>query len=244
MGGSEAEPEGISTPKLPLFSIKQHNMASPEHPGMLTPPYQTSLSVPFRWEEKPGKPRPCLALATVSTHDMTPKSLELPPRLLSETRLLSPTTVLEGPYVGSQRFQSSSFRISSECYGYGYGYGGSFSPESGSHSLRAMVLITKKSGFKVKSWLGCWRRRVLLKGQEVSGGSYVFPSSVVDRESDDFCVEESSNIAKAKKTTKIRRGSSFSSLTNYTRSHFWGTICEGLKQAVPWKNKKLKRGGL
>ncbi|EXB83882.1 hypothetical protein L484_023489 [Morus notabilis] len=245
MDSEAAQSESISTLKLPLFSISSINMASPEHPGMLTPPLQTSLSVPFRWEEEPGKPRPCLALTTLSTthDDMAPKCLELPPRMLlsvSETKLPSPTTVLEGPYVGrqrfrsssfrmgSERFQSSSFRMGSECYGR------SFSPERERGSLAAMVL--SKRGFKVKSWFGSWRRRVFLKGnKEASGGSYVFPSSV-DRESDE------SSGGDVKKMTKIRRGASFSSLTIHPRSHFWATICEGLKQAVPWKNKKLKRG--
>ncbi|PON42366.1 hypothetical protein PanWU01x14_282290 [Parasponia andersonii] len=225
--GSEAEPgtELSLIPKLPLFSIPP--APSPEHPGMLTPPFQTSLSVPFRWEEQPGKPRPCTALATFSNlSELAPKCLELPPRLLLETKLASPTTVLEVPYVGPTRFQSSSFRMSSECYG-------SFSPEKGS-SLGAMVL--SKRGFKVRGWLGSWRRRVLFKGsKEVSGGSYVFPSSV-DRESDDDSVGERTEV----KMTRIRRGGSFSSLI-HPRSPFWATICEGLKQAVPWKTKKLKK---
>ena len=202
--GSEAEPELSSIPKLPLFSIPP--APSPEHPGMLTPPYQTSLSVPFRWEEQPGKPRPCTDLATFSSlSDLAPKCLELPPRLFLETKLASPTTVLEGPYVGRPKFQSSSFRMSSECYG-------SFSPEKG--SLGAMVL--SKRGFKAKGCFDSWRRRVFLKGnKEVSGGSYVFPS-YVDREIDNGGVGERTEV----KMTRIKRGGSFSSLTS-TRSHLW-----------------------
>lgn len=174
---------------------------------MLTPPFQTSLSVPFRWEEQPGKPRPCTALATLSNlSDLGPKCLELPPRLLLETKLASPTTVLDDPYVGRPRFQSSSFRMSSECYG-------SFSPEKG--PLGAMVL--SKRGFKVKGWFGSWPRRVFLKGKkEVSRGSYVFPSSV-DRESENGGgVGERAEV----KMTRTKRGGSFSSLTN-SKSHFW-----------------------
>ncbi|XP_062091376.1 uncharacterized protein At4g00950 [Humulus lupulus] len=226
--GSEAEAEFQSIPKLPLFSVPP--VPSPEHSGMLTPPHQTQLSVPFRWEEQPGKPRPCMVLATLSNiSEFAPKCLELPPRLLLETKLASPTTVLEGPYVvgGRPRFQSSSFRMSGESFG-------SLSTEKG--SLGAMIL--SKRGFKVRGWLGSWRKRVFLKSsKEVSKGSYVFPSSV-DRESDNGSgVGERTEV----KITGIRRSASFSSLT-YPRSRFWASVCEGLKQAVPWKNKKMKKG--
>ncbi|KAM6600177.1 hypothetical protein CsatA_019786 [Cannabis sativa] len=221
--GSESEQELNSIPKLPLFSVPP--VPSPEHPGMLTPPHQTPLSVPFRWEEEPGKPRPCMALATLSNlSELAPKCLELPPRLLLETKLASPTTVLDGPY-GRPRFQSSSFRLSGES-----SYGGSFGTEKG--SLGAMILSSRR-GFKVRGWLGSWRKRVFLKSREVSNskGSYVFPSSSVDRESE--YVGERTEV----KMTRVRRGGSFSSLV-YPRSRFWASVYEGFKQAVPWKTKK------
>ncbi|KAG5229545.1 DUF688 domain-containing protein [Salix suchowensis] len=68
---------------------------------MLTPPIHTLASVPFKWEEAPGKPRP----SCISTHQSKPKfarCLELPPRLLNEVKVSnspSPSTVLDGPYV-------------------------------------------------------------------------------------------------------------------------------------------------
>ena len=81
--------------------------------------------------------------------------------------------------MGRPKFQSSSFRMSSECYG-------SFSPEKG--SLGAMVL--SKRGFKAKGCFDSWRRRVFLKGnKEVFERSYVFPS-FVDRDSDNGGVGE------------------------------------------------------
>lgn len=229
--GSEAEPE---SPKLPLFSMS--HIQSNEPSGYLTPPFYTSVSVPFRWEEEPGKPRPCTALAIIPDPiDSSQKSLELPPRLLLETKLLSPTTVLEGPYVGRSRFQSSSFRIvGRECYG-------SFSPDhERSGQLGAFVL--SKSGVKEKGWLDSWGRRVLKGKREVGGANYVFPSSV-DGEIDGGggSVGESSSFKV--KNTRHRRARSFSTLS-HSRPHFWATIYQGLKQVVPWKSRKSKQDGI
>lgn len=186
--GSETVPEQSSTPKLPLLLPLVPTIQSPEHPGMLTPPLHTSVSVPFRWEEQPGKPRPCTALSIIP-FDLTPKCLELPPRLLFDNLEPSPTTVLEGPYVDRPKFQSSSFRFGGECYG------SSLSPEKG--QLGKMILSKRGvRGIKERGWFASWGNRILKCKKEVNGGSYVFPSSSVDRES------------------------SFSNLS-YSRSHFW-----------------------
>ncbi|KAI4355256.1 hypothetical protein L6164_004045 [Bauhinia variegata] len=228
--GSEAEAdakaEQSSIPRLPLFSIPP--MPSPEHSGMLTPPLHTSASVPFRWEEEPGKPIPCTALVPYTDpNDFLPKCLELPPRLLID-KLPSPTTVLDGPYGGSKRFKSPSFRVAKDCYG-------SFSTERG--QLGAMVLT------KEKRWFCSWRRKAIKVKREVSGGSHVFPSSA-DRESDGGFSGDSQSARV--KMTKMKRSGSFSS-HNHSKSRFWATICEGLKKVNPWKSKKMKKdvnGGL
>ncbi|XP_020412232.1 uncharacterized protein At4g00950 isoform X2 [Prunus persica] len=196
--GSEAEVEE-ETLKLPLFSAPQIQSLEPS--GSLTPPLYTSVSVPFRWEEEPGKPRPCTALIT-----------------------------LPNPTDFSQKFQSSSFRMGMECYG-------DFSPERG--QLGAVVL--SKRGLKERGWFDSWGRRILKGKREVGGASYVFPSSV-DGESDGSSVGESSSSRQVK-TTRIRRAGSFSS-PSHARPHFWTTICQGLKQAVPWKSRKLKKDGI
>ncbi|TYI00111.1 hypothetical protein ES332_A11G111000v1 [Gossypium tomentosum] len=154
--GSEEEKESTYTPKLPLFSASHAHMQSPERSGMLTPPLHASASVPFRWEEEPGKPKPCTALTSFTTlNDSAPKCLELPPRLLLDAKiakLSSPTTVLEGPYTGRPRFQSSSFRMGSEFYG-------SFRASPETLQLGSMVL--SKRGYKEKGFLGFWRGRSL-----------------------------------------------------------------------------------
>lgn len=108
--GSEADYEANSTPKLSLFSLPSK---PPEPTGMLTPPLRFQASVPFQWEEAPGKPRQCTKTTTESSSKpKCARSLELPPRLLlSESKMTntpSPTTVLDGPYVG----RSISFRFS------------------------------------------------------------------------------------------------------------------------------------
>ncbi|XP_039001134.1 uncharacterized protein At4g00950-like isoform X2 [Hibiscus syriacus] len=134
--GFEAEKEPS---RLPLFSSLHAHMVSPERPGTLTPPLRASASVPFRWEEEPGKPKAYTTVATFSD-DFARKCLELPPRLLllqeankkktnNNEKLCSTTTVLDGPYLGRARFQSSSFRmVKSERYG--SFSAGSFFPEN------------------------------------------------------------------------------------------------------------------
>ncbi|KAJ9188161.1 hypothetical protein P3X46_003550 [Hevea brasiliensis] len=235
--GSETEPELSSTPRLPLF-LSPHAHAyvqSPQRSGMLTPPLYASASVPFRWEEEPGKPSGCTPLS--NPIDFSPKCLELPPRLLLDAnvnKLLSPTTVMKGPYMGKQRFQSSSFRmIRRECYG---SFRRSCSPERG--QLSTMVLSKRR--LKDRGLLGSWRwgRRAFTGKREVGGASYVFPS-FMDRDVEDSNKEDEGSNKNAK-ITRIRRSGSCSTRT---RSRFWGTIYEGLKQVIPWRSKKLKKDG-
>ncbi|KAJ7959359.1 DUF688 domain-containing protein [Quillaja saponaria] len=109
MASEEADEISSATPpKLSLFSLPSK---PPEPPGMLTPPLQTTASIPFQWEEAPGKPRPC----NTRSKPKSARSLELPPRLLIShqaeiTKMPSPTTVLDGPYVGRTMSFWFSFR--------------------------------------------------------------------------------------------------------------------------------------
>ncbi|KAL1198087.1 hypothetical protein V5N11_001175 [Cardamine amara subsp. amara] len=108
-----------------------------------------------------------------------------------------------------------------------------------------------------------FRRRKALKGKtEFGRGSYVFPSSV-DRESeysrkeeeedgedksfgygdgDGISCSQSSRFCEVK-ITKISRTGSFFTLptppsSSSSKSHFWTNVYAGLKQVVPWKNKR------
>ncbi|CAK7324191.1 unnamed protein product [Dovyalis caffra] len=96
MGSDELGYDPSATPKLSLFSLPSKLHESPA--GMLTPPIHTLASVPFKWEEAPGKPRPS---CVTQSKPKIARCLELPPRLLNETKVSnmpSPTNVLDGPY--------------------------------------------------------------------------------------------------------------------------------------------------
>ncbi|RDX94284.1 hypothetical protein CR513_23350, partial [Mucuna pruriens] len=222
MGGCEVEfePDELKIPRLPL--LNPPTMHSPERSGMQTPPLFTSASVPFGWEEEPGKPRPCTALVTFS--NPTPKCLELPPRLLLDSqlnnnKLSSPTTVLEGPcpypYVASTSCHSPSFRISEDCYD-------SFGAERG--QLGSMVL-NPGVGIREKEtgWFGSWREKTLKR--EASGGSHVFPSSL-DKDPD--CVI----LGTHKKVRNMRKRNLSGSFSNsfHAKSTVWTTMYERLKR--------------
>ncbi|KAK7285769.1 hypothetical protein RJT34_20550 [Clitoria ternatea] len=206
--GFEAEAEQKRIPRLPLLSMPA--MQSPERPGTVTPPLHKSAAVPFRWEQEPGKPRPCSALVAFSnTNDFLPKCLELPPRLL----IPSPTTLLQGPYVSSNRFRSPSFRTTPNCYGSDLGN----------------IVPTKGVGIKDYGWFGSWRKKAFrVKKREVTGGSHVFPSS---------------NDKETTHMPNMKRSGSSSSLSSHGKSRVWTSLCEGLKQVVPWRSKKLKKDG-
>lgn len=89
--------EARSTPKLSLSRLP---CKPKQPPQMLTPPLHPSASVPFQWEEAPGKPRSPLPAAAGSK---AARCLELPPGLLHDddaevTIMPSPMMVVGGPY--------------------------------------------------------------------------------------------------------------------------------------------------
>ncbi|KAL0875172.1 hypothetical protein Bca101_024877 [Brassica carinata] len=108
MGFTKNQDRFCSTPKLPLFSYPMNRPY--ETPGLATPPVNIAGSVPFLWEEAPGKPRS--SVRKPSRRNQTGENrgaarcLDLPPRLLlpgeacksSTANEPSPTTVLDGPY--------------------------------------------------------------------------------------------------------------------------------------------------
>ncbi|XP_022898414.1 uncharacterized protein At4g00950-like [Olea europaea var. sylvestris] len=208
------------TPKLPLFSkTVPPMMQSPYHSGMLTPPLHTLASVPFQWEEEPGKPRPCTALIELPNPKSTEtKCLELPPRLFMEsttkiTKTPSPTTVLDGPYVGEPKFSSSSFKSLGEAKG---SFDGSSSKSPEKVQLRTVVIC--KKGHKRRGLFDSWGKKTI---------------TFKDRKKE---IGDDSAGTKAK-IGKLTRNGSFSSFTQ-ARSHIWDAIYEGFKKLMPWKNRK------
>ncbi|XP_009620931.1 uncharacterized protein At4g00950 [Nicotiana tomentosiformis] len=104
--GSE-EPSS-RVPKLLEFSVPAKQ--SQKHKEMPNSPLHTLASVPFQWEQEPGKPN-----LPNSTFNIKPKFLEPPPRLyLDSIKTPSPNTVFDGPYninINKPKFSSSSFRF-------------------------------------------------------------------------------------------------------------------------------------
>ncbi|KAI7747653.1 hypothetical protein M8C21_017522 [Ambrosia artemisiifolia] len=216
--GSNTEPDPYTLPKLPLFSIPPH-LTEPS--GTLTPPLQTTTaSVPFQWEEQPGKPRPCTDIIISTTH--INKCLELPPRLAKTS---SPTTVLEGKSV----FSSSSFRFAKERRRRGQLQGSFDSNCSGGWSSSPNEdkdggQVDDKNDHNVgrgNRQFGSFR---LLSGGRKHKGSVVISSLA-------------SMDAGFSDENKMRRNSS---LSKVTRSHFWATVYKGFKQVVPWRKKTTK----
>ncbi|PIN24551.1 hypothetical protein CDL12_02736 [Handroanthus impetiginosus] len=220
--GEEDEKEPIfSSLKLPFLHIPLATMDSPEHPsGLSTPPLQTLVSVPFKWEEQPGKPRPCSDIIPLPE---PVKCLELPPCRMEPankiTKTPSPTTVLDGPYnVGKPKF--SSFRFLRE------GHDSFESCTSG--SPEGLLGGSNKKGFFSKFRGG---------RKEFDGGSSRFSSSsFCSSDSDESCVK-----VKDSGGGKMRRNGSFYSFSHARPSHILATIYEGLKQVVQWKGSRKSK---
>ncbi|KAL5062435.1 hypothetical protein RYX36_024172 [Vicia faba] len=139
------EESSVKIPKLPLLKTLPI-MHSPERSGTKTPPFHITVSVPFGWEEEPGKPKPCTDLVTFS-NPTTFKCLELPPRLLLvDTKVPSPTIVFDGPYK----------KDCSDCC----------------EKLGSLIL-EKEMGVKKKVLFGNWRKKDIKVKKHVSLSSSV-----------------------------------------------------------------------
>lgn len=130
----EDDYEPSATPKLSLSKLPNRQIRATFI--MPTPPNKTLASVPFQWEEAPGKPRRT-ANTSPSTQNSTgsttaARRLDLPPRLLVLTNntttttdssnkfsasFYSPTTVLDGPDRGQSFSRSSSISVRKESLG-------------------------------------------------------------------------------------------------------------------------------
>ncbi|KAL9815974.1 hypothetical protein AtNW77_Chr4g0272701 [Arabidopsis thaliana] len=189
----ETEQEGnLTVMKLPVLPTKpnthSHSMSSPIHSSI-------SASVPFSWEEEPGKPKQHSTSSSSSSSSSpltsyssspfeTHKSLELPPRL----HLLEKDG---GSHDDIKRMDSPSFRMmvkgSADCYGsFRSDIDGDLedvevdSKQQENLSSGSLAVVKKRGRL---GFFGFRRRRALKGKTEFGRGSYVFPSSV-DRESE------------------------------------------------------------
>ncbi|CAM8917673.1 unnamed protein product [Rhodiola kirilowii] len=216
MEGSADEPDQECVTRLPLhlLSFPVHSLVDhDDNSGCSTPPFQVSVSVPFKWEEEPGKPIPCTDLI----HFTEPISLKLipPPRMAwvdpKVTKTPSPTTVLDGSCLSSPER-------------------GKLGPMIMSNNREKMV--KKKRLFGSWSWRSDKSKRSGKMGKrEGLGGSFVYSSSSSAATSFDdgmdCCSEyggESECVAGGDqvKMSKIKKSKSFFSFT----------------QVMPWKVKK------
>lgn len=82
---------------------------------MLTPPLHASISVPFQWEEAPGKPRSSgVVEPNSSSKPKSVRSLDLPPRLFTDAKVAhfaSPTTAVNNSTADPDLSSSLSFRF-------------------------------------------------------------------------------------------------------------------------------------
>ncbi|XP_068667378.1 uncharacterized protein At4g00950-like [Aristolochia californica] len=229
--GTEPHPNpSNSTLKLSFYTLPNQ---SPEQAGMLTPPLRPPATVPFLWEEVPGKPRSFSATGdNLFSGGGRGRNLGLPPRLQSEANLVtSPTTVLDGPYIA--RSASCTSQRSVKDYTSEKGPGSSF------------FQFHRKEKDKVKDrMLSFWGKRTRkVKGQTGVENGGRTSSSVLPYSASVSLVDDPDDTFTGVKITRFRRSGSFLNISNST-SHFWDTISGGIKQVVPWRFGKnaLKDG--
>uniref|UniRef100_A0A2P2NJ23 Uncharacterized protein n=1 Tax=Rhizophora mucronata TaxID=61149 RepID=A0A2P2NJ23_RHIMU len=186
--------------------------SKPQEPPPPAPPISSSVSVPFRWEEAPGKPRACTSAQSKAKN--TPSCLQLPPRLLNQAKVAnvpSSTAALD-------RHDPSL-------------------PRSLSFGQGRLASLSENWGWKVKTEriIGMSSRwGYLNKNKEELENLFDFPRSVIDRSA---AVAHGNASTKQVCITRIRRRSNFLNFSP-TRSHLWISISAGFKQVVPWKRSK------
>ncbi|KAG9448217.1 hypothetical protein H6P81_014345 [Aristolochia fimbriata] len=227
------ETDSDPTLKLSFYTLPNQ---SPEPAGMLTPPLRPPASVPFLWEEAPGKPR---SFSTTGDGDGDGESegdreglfsvgcrvrcLDLPPRLQNEASLVtSPTTVLDGPYIARSASCTSQRSVKDSSPEKGPGSGFFHRKEKDKMKDRVLAFWGKKTR-KVKGEAGI----------ETNGGRNStfdqFPCSSALSVAGDG----EDNFTRVK-ITRFRRTGSFVNISSST-THFWETISGGIKQVVPWR---------
>ncbi|KAJ0246284.1 Uncharacterized protein HA466_0178320 [Hirschfeldia incana] len=232
MGFTKDQDRFCSTPKLPLFSYPLNRPY--ETPGLATPPVNIAGSVPFLWEEAPGKPRssvrkPPRRRNQTGENRGAARCLDLPPRLLlpgeacksSTAYEPSPTTVLDGPY--DLRRRSLSLPRSAAVI----------------RKLRGVQAPEEKRPFGSSRWGS------LGNCKEVSDGIYDFSrfrDGGCDCRKDwaggggyDFAGDGGTKV---KLLRRLQRKGNLFNLSHATKSEFWARVYERFKQVIPWRRKQ------
>ncbi|KAL8050749.1 hypothetical protein ABFX02_06G100700 [Erythranthe guttata] len=210
--------EPNSTPKLTLSKLPFSKPIREPLLMMQTPPLRPSVSIPFRWEEAPGKPRSAATAAASSPPSSRCTLLDLPPRLTPHddddakiTVMSSPTDVFDGPYVGRS--------MSLAC---------TFSFRKG--PVAEVARPSKRDGGARNFDSGRWASFSDEEGKFVKG-SFDFSHTLGDF----FRREENVNA------TRVRRRRSLFNLAAIN-SNSWANICATIKQAaVPWRRRRSRR---
>ncbi|XP_047306840.1 uncharacterized protein LOC124910259 [Impatiens glandulifera] len=222
---SETNPESTPSPSpAKLISLHSLPVQSPEPTGSQTPPLQTPVSIPFQWEEAPGKPREDAPVPNLKPKAI--RSLDLPParqgnedKLISNSPSPSPTTVLDGPDFGrgmvthtlSFSFGKLSFR----------------SPEGGLMGSSRRQIGKDVVGNGSHRWnFSSWRWG---RNEVADGGNLDFLKSVIVDEEDGLFDQVHGDSVSSSSTRKK---------TKRKASHFLANIYESFKQVVPWRKNK------
>ncbi|KAL8537982.1 hypothetical protein ACS0TY_000071 [Phlomoides rotata] len=184
--------EPNSTPRLSLSKLP----CKPKPIQLLTPPLHPAVSIPFQWEEAPGKPRAWVASPLFADpaayKNNVARCLDLPPRLLHDgakiTIMPSPAVVFDRPYVGPLMSLACTF------------------------SFRKGVVSGGGDGSRVKkSYCGRFgsRRWGSFKGDEKLGrGSFGFSQSLGE-------IFMSEKNVKVTRLTRVRSFFNFSSMNSH-----------------------------
>ncbi|KAL6493945.1 hypothetical protein OROGR_031854 [Orobanche gracilis] len=238
MGENNGRRPSFSSLNHPLILHRPSSasaMDSPDHPsGISTPSLRPAASVPFKWEQEPGKPRPGIQ---VTTPPEPAKCLEPPPCRMQFsaastdpatkiTETPSPSSILEGPYdynVGRAGFSSSRFLIRDG------------QDSSGSYCSAGIEIPTREGALPG----GRKSRGKGLFGKFNGGGGGVDPGcfECSSRSCDSSDESRRKRMENSGGKKKMRRRASFSGDSHPKSSHIWATIYEGFKHVIHWKSK-------
>ncbi|XP_010924908.1 uncharacterized protein At4g00950 [Elaeis guineensis] len=222
-------------PKLSLYSLPSQRRRPA---GMATPPLRVPVSVPFSWEEAPGKPRkePGLRDSRPSPSHGWHRGLDLPPRMVVEemrsNNLSSIAAVHDGPYSLGRAATCSSF---------------SFGENPVKSKERGVWFWRRGRGRKVRrdrNWEMSFRglkgfiiSPSLSSSSQSSAGSSV-GDGVGNEEEEEEEEEEEAKHDRKVRITRFRRTKSLASVSSHATSHLWAGIYGSLKQFVPWRKER------